>query len=144
MSTMMLPPDPTAAPGLPVPPGGGPGPPGPMDALNQGPIPGGGDGGGGMAALLAALGPGGPGGGPPGPGDGGPPGPGNGNLPTPGDVQAMDPVEHIQIAMQHLMMALAKDQDEQRGGGIVKGMGALQAILGGEAKKNAQLQQIGG
>jgi len=136
--SVMMPPDPSAAPNLPVPPGGGDGgPPAPMDALNaaQGPIPGGGDGQGGMAGLLAALGGGGDGGaGPAGPDQGGP---------TP-DEAGMDPVEHIQQAMKHLMMALAKEPNEQTGQGVIKGMGALQGILAGEEKKNAQLSQLGG
>ena len=53
--SMMMPPDPSAAPGLAPAPGGG-GAPGPMDALNQGPVP---AGPGGMGALMAALGGGG-------------------------------------------------------------------------------------
>lgn len=122
--SMMLPPDPGAAPGLPVPPGGGDGgPPGPMDQMNQGPVPGDA---GGMQGLLDALqGAGGP----------APPGPDT----PPDDASAdMDSIDHIQQAMKHLMMALAKDTDEERGAGVVKGMGALQGILGGEQKKNAQ------
>ena len=134
MSTMMLPPDPSVAPNVPIPPGGG-GPPGPMDAVNQGPLPAG-PGDGGLSALQAALG-----------GGGGPPGPpdlGGGGNPTPDDVANMDPVQHIQEAMKHLMMALAKEPDEASGQGIVKGMGALQQLLAGDQKKNAQLQQLGG
>jgi hypothetical protein len=131
--SMMLPPDPSAAPNLPTLPGGGPGPPGPMDALNQGPIPGGG----GIGDLLAALG--GPQGGP---GPGGPPGPGDGGPTLPADLQSMDPVQHIQVAMQHLMMALAKEPNEADGSGIVKGMGALQAILGGKQKDQQQRQAL--
>src|SRR5215831_3868431 len=132
--SMMMPPDPSAAPGLPIPPGGGDpgaGGPSPLDALNQGPIPAGG----GIGDLISALsgGPnGGPGPGGPGPGDGGP------------DVTQMSSVEHIQEAMKHLMMALASEPDESHGAGIVKGMGALQAILGGKQKENQdqQSQQI--
>jgi hypothetical protein len=56
----------------------------------------------------------------------------------------MSPMEHIQEAMKHLMMALAKDEDDERGAGITKGMGALQGILGGEQKKQSQLQALGG
>lgn len=132
--SMMLPPG-EAPPALPLPPGGG-GMGGPMDSLNQGPIPSGG----GIEGLLAALGGGGaPGGAPdetPAPGD--PLGPGPENT---GD---MDAVGHIQQAMKHLMMAIAKDDDEERGLGITKGMGALQGLLAGEQKKNAQLSQLGG
>ena len=47
----------------------------------------------------------------------------------------MDSIGHIQQAMKHLMMAMAMDEDEERGMGITKGMGALQSILGGEQKK---------
>jgi len=54
----------------------------------------------------------------------------------------MDPVQHIQVAMQHLMMALAKEPDESQGSGIVKGMGALQAILGGAQKKQQQIATL--
>jgi hypothetical protein len=130
--SMMMPPDPGAAPGLPLPPGAagagpeaGPGAmPPPMDALNAGPMPGEG----GIQALLAALGGGGE----------GPPGA------PPEEEEEMDPVDHIRQAMKHLMMAMAMDEDEERGHGIVKGMGALQGILGGEQKKNAQLAQLGG
>jgi len=134
--SMMLPPDPSAAPNLPIAPGGGEGPPGPpglpgpMDSLNQGPIPGGG----GISDLMAALGGGGGGPAGPGPGDGGPT--------LPADLQSMDPVQHIQVAMQHLMMALAKVPDETQGSGIVKGMGALQAILGGKQKDQQQRQTL--
>jgi len=42
------------------------------------------------------------------------------------------------------MMALAIEPDEQTGQGIVKGMGALQSILGGAQKKQSQLAQLGG
>jgi hypothetical protein len=59
-------------------------------------------------------------------------------------LQGMTATEHIQEAMKHLMMALATEGDDQRGHGILKGMTALQGILGGEAKKNAQLAQLGG
>lgn len=134
--SMMMPPDPGAAPNLPVQPGGGGMPP-PMDALNQGPLPADQ----GIGGLLAALQ---GGGGPPGPG--GPPDAGGPDALGPGDEDtgAMDAVGHIQQAMKHLMMAMAKETDEDRGLGITKGMGALQGILAGEQKKNAQLSAIGG
>src|SRR5262245_34947434 len=123
--SMMLPPG-EAPPGLPMPPGGGmPGPGGPaggpMDALNQGPVPSGD----GMAGLMAALQGGGG-------GDGGPPAGPDALGPGPEDTGDMDPVEHIQQAMKHLMMALGKESDEERGHGLLKGMGALQGILAGE------------
>jgi len=96
--------------------------------------------GGGMEGLLAALGGG--GGGPPG-GDM-PPGDNTQGGTAPGDNAEMDSVEHIQQAMKHLLMAMAKEGDEERGSGITKGMGALQGILAGEQKKNSQLQALGG
>jgi hypothetical protein len=131
--SMMMPPDPGAAPNLPMPPGGG-GMPMPMDALNQGgPIPADQ----GMGGLLAALG---GGGGAP---EAGPPGL-DALGPGEEDTGEMDAVGHIQQAMKHLMMAIAKDDDEERGMGITKGMGALQGILAGEQKKNAQLSALGG
>jgi hypothetical protein len=129
--SMMLPPG-EAPPALPLPPGGG-GMGGPMDSLNQGPIPAEG----GMGGLLAALG-----------GGGGdlPPEMAAGDALGPGseDTGAMDAIGHIQQAMKHLMMAIAKDDDDERGLGITKGMGALQGLLAGEQKKNAQLSQLGG
>ena len=130
--SMMMPPD--AAPGLPTTPGGGdPGVGGnapPMDMMNQGPVPGDG----GMAGLLAALGGGGDqSGGTPADAGGGDQGQGE-----------LDSIGHIQAAMQHLMMALAKEPDEQQGHGIVKGMAGLQGILGGNAKKQADLAALGG
>jgi hypothetical protein len=138
--SMMMPPDPGAAPNLPMPPGGGGMPP-PMDALSQGgPMPADQ----GIGGLLAALGGG--GGAPPGPGgppEGGPPGL-DALGPGEEDTGEMDAVGHIQQAMKHLMMAIAKDDDEERGMGITKGMGALQGILAGEQKKNAQLSALGG
>jgi hypothetical protein len=113
-----------------------------MDSLNQGPIPAQG----GIAGLLAALGGGAGGGGGPGPDGGAGPdtSPGDALGPGPEDTGQLDAIGHIQQAMKHLMMAMAKETDEQRGGGIVKGMGALQGILAGEDKKNAQLNQLGG
>lgn len=127
--SMMMPPDPGGAPGLPIPPGGGAGGLPPSDAINAVPLPGED----GIAGLISALG-----------GDqGGGPAPeeqGAGESP----LDQMGPIEHIQEAMKHLMMALGKDEDEERGAGITKGMGALQAILGGEQKKNSQLQALGG
>jgi hypothetical protein len=133
--SMMMPPDPGAAPALPLPPGGGGMPP-PMDAMSAGagPIPAEG----GMGGLLAALGGG--GGAAPEMGGGGPDALGPGEE----DTGSLDPIDHIQQAMKHLMMAIAKDEDEERGMGITKGMGALQALLAGEQKKNAQLSQLGG
>jgi hypothetical protein len=134
--SMMMPPDPGAAPNLPMPPGGG-GMPMPMDAMNQGPVPGDQ----GIGGLLAALG---GGGAPPGAGpEAGPPGL-DALGPGEEDTGEMDAVGHIQQAMKHLMMAIAKDDDEERGMGITKGMGALQGILAGEQKKNAQLSALGG
>jgi hypothetical protein len=131
--SMMMPPE--APPGLPIPPGGGEpgvgGPAPPMDMMNQQPLPGEG----GLEALLASLGQGGDGGGLP---------LGDATLggTAPEDDEEMDPVAHIQQAMKHLMMAMAKDDDDERGVGITKGMGALQAILGGEQKANKQLQAL--
>lgn len=136
--SMMLPPDPSAAPNLPIAPGGGDTPPPPMDPMNAGAIPAE-PGGGGMEGLLASLAGGAGGGLPPMPeGDAT-----LGGTPAEDDEQ-MDSIQHVQQAMKHLLMALAKDEDDERGGGIVKGMGALQGILGGEQKKNAQLSAIGG
>jgi len=127
--SVMMPPDPTAAQGLPVPPGGGGA--GPLDALNQGPLPSDG----GMAGLLAALGGG---------GDGGPGGPAGGPPDDTGNPNdSMTSVEHIQEAMKHLMMAMAKEPDEAHGVGITKGMGALQGILAGKQKEDQQRQSLG-
>jgi hypothetical protein len=140
--SMMMPPDPGAVQGLPgMPPGGGGMPP-PMDALNQGgPLPADQ----GIGGLLAALGGG--GGAPPGMGGpemgGGPPGL-DALGPGEEDTGQLDAVGHIQQAMKHLMMAIAKDDDEERGLGVTKGMGALQGILAGEQKKSAQLSALGG
>jgi hypothetical protein len=134
--SMMLPPG-EAPPNLPLPPGGG-GMGGPMDSLNQGPVPASG----GIEGLLSALG---GGGGAP-PGGGMPPEAPAGDALGPGseDTGAMDAIGHIQQAMKHLMMAIAKDDDDERGLGITKGMGALQGLLAGEQKKNATLSQLGG
>ena len=130
--SMMMPPDPSQ---VPMPPGGGAGmglPP--MDMMNQGPLPAEG----GIEGLMAALAGGGaPGGGPP-PGD-----MTEGGL-APEESDELDSIGHIQQAMKHLMMAMAMDEDDERGMGITKGMGALQTILGGEQKKNAQLSALGG
>jgi hypothetical protein len=116
-----------------------------MDALSAGtaPIPGGGDGG--IAGLLAALGGGGGPGGPPDAGAG-PPDPNAPDALGPGDENTggMDAIGHIQQAMKHLMMAMAKETDEGRGQGITKGMGALQGILAGEQKKNSQRNALSG
>ena len=126
--SMMMPPDPGAAPGLPIPPGGGGEMP-PRDVLNQMPLPGEG----GLDGLLAALG-----------GGGAPEGPPEGLPPDEelGGHEEMDSIQHIQQAMKHLMMAMAKDEDEERGLGITKGMGALQSILHGEQKANKQLAAL--
>jgi hypothetical protein len=130
--SMMMPPE--APPGLPIPPGGGEagmgGPAPPRDLMNQMPLPGEG----GLDGLLSALGAG--GGMPPELGGGAP------EEPPLGEEGDLDPIEHIQQAMKHLMMAIAKDEDEERGVGITKGMGALQAILGGEQKKTSQLAAL--
>jgi hypothetical protein len=136
--SMMLPPG-EAPPGLPMPPGGGTGQMPPMDSLNQGgPMPMDG----GMEGLIAALAGGGGGGLGAGPQPGGPEaGPPEAG---PEGEEDMDSVGHIQQAMKHLMMAMAMDEDEERGHGITKGMGALQGILAGEQKKNAQLSALGG
>lgn len=134
--SMMMPPE--APPGLPIPPGGGGAAP-PRDVLNQMPLPGEG----GIEGLLAALG-----GGAGGDAGGLPPELGAGTpegLPPDGELgghEEMDSIQHIQQAMKHLMMAMAKDEDEERGVGITKGMGALQAILGGEQKANKQLTAL--
>jgi hypothetical protein len=55
------------------------------------------------------------------------------------DLQGMSPIDHIKAAMKHLMMAVAGDQDDERGAGVLKGMSALQGILGGEQKKQAAM-----
>jgi len=140
--SMMMPPE--AAPGLPIPPGGGGEMP-PRDALNEMPLPGEG----GLSGLMAALGGGGEGGMPPELGGGMPPELGGGmpeGMPPDGELggeEELDSIQHIQQAMKHLMMAMAKDEDEERGVGITKGMGALQAILGGEQKANKSLAALG-
>jgi len=54
-----------------------------------------------------------------------------------GDEQEMSPIEHIQAAMMHLMMAFTQEGDHSKGAGIVKGMGALQGILAGAQKDQA-------
>jgi hypothetical protein len=144
--SMMMPPDPTAGAGMPLPPGGGaPGlPPPPMDAMSSTPLPAEG----GIEGLIAALQGG--GGAPPLPSEPeGPGGPEGLGLPLGAeegspDMMDMSPVEHIQHAMKHLMMAMAADDDDERGAGVVKGMGALQAILGGEQKKSKLLASAGG
>jgi hypothetical protein len=158
--SMMMPPDPNAGmpppgggpPPMPMPPGGGGAAPGemaPMDALSGQGLPAEG----GIEGLIAALQAGG-GGAPPG-AEGlpsepeGPGGPGGLGLPIGGDEEGpdmadMSPVEHIQHAMKHLMMAMAADDDDERGAGVMKGMGALQSILGGEQKKQKLLASAGG
>jgi hypothetical protein len=128
---MMMPPD--YAPGLPTPPGGGDpmmgGPAPPQDSISGSPLPSGG----GIDGLMAALQGGGG-------GDAAAPG-GLGSAPPDGG-QDLDSVGHIQEAMKHLLMAMAKDQEDQHGLGITKGMGALQGILSGEQKKQSQLAQL--
>jgi hypothetical protein len=149
MSMAMYRPMQDEAQGLPMPPGGQGAPLPPPDMLNAaGPVPGDE----GIGGLMAALG-GGGGGGPTPPegmapegmppeGMGGEAPPEEG--PPPDEDGEMDPVEHIQQAMKHLMMALAKEGDEERGHGLVKGMSALQGLLAGDQKQNAQLSQLGG
>jgi hypothetical protein len=141
--SMMMPPDPAALGGAPMPPGGGmPGeglPPRGMEP--PGPMPGEG----GIEALMAALGGG--GGMPPPEEMGGMPPEMGGEIPPElgeaamagSELEEMSPVDHIRQAMKHLMMAMAGDEDDERGAGVVKGMGALQAILGGEQKKSAMM-----
>lgn len=134
MSTMMLPEE---APGLPVPPGGGApmmgGPAPPMDQMSGGPLPGEG----GLDGLMAALA-GGAGGGPP----------GAAGLPEgvaeADDEEDMSPIEHIREAVRHLVAAMGKEDDDERGATISKGMSTLQGVLGGEQKQNAQLGAMGG
>jgi hypothetical protein len=144
--SMTMYPDPAAQQGLPMAPGGL-GPPPPLDASNAGPMPGEE----GLAGLMAALQGGQAGGPPPELGGLGIPPELGGQEPLPEEELAgadeeepLDSVGHIQQAMKHLMMALASEPDEERGHGIAKGMGALQGILAGEQKKNAQLSQLGG
>lgn len=145
MSMTMYPPAPDEAMGLPVPPGGGGVPP-PLDATNAGPMPGGE----GLAGLMAALGGGQAGGPPPEMGGMGVPPEMGGQEPMPSEEMEedpegdMDPIEHIQQAMKHLMMAMAKEGDEERGHGITKGMSQLQGLLAGDQKQNTQLSQLGG
>jgi len=153
--SMMMPPDPSAGAGMPLPPGGGPPgmPPPPMDAMSSTPLPAEG----GIEGLIAALQGGGGAGGPAGlpgglEGQGFPGGAGDdgglgqalGAGDDSPDMADMSPVDHIQHAMKHLMMAMAGSQDDEQGTGIVKGMGALQALLGGEQKKQKLLASAGG
>jgi hypothetical protein len=140
--SMMMPPDPSmgapppgggAPPGMPLPPGGGGDIP-PMDAMSSVPMPAEG----GIEGLVAALQGG--GGGMEGlglPGGGAP-----GEEASP--VDDMDAVDLIREAMKLLMVALAKDEDDERGVGITKGMGALQGLLGGEQKRQKVLADAGG
>jgi hypothetical protein len=51
--------------------------------------------------------------------------------------QPMSPIEHIQAAMLHLMMAFTQEQDHSKGAGVLKGMGALQGLLAGAQKEKA-------
>jgi hypothetical protein len=53
-----------------------------------------------------------------------------------GDEQ-MSPVEHVQAAMMHLMMAFTQEGDHSKGMGLMKGMGALQGVLAGAQKEQA-------
>jgi hypothetical protein len=149
--SMMMPPDPSIGapppgggpPGMPMPPGGGGEAP-PMDAMSSTPLPAEG----GIEGLIAALQGGGGGGMPPSDpmGPGGEEGLGQplGAEEDSPDMMDMSPVEHIQHAMKHLMMAMAADDDDERGAGVMKGMGALQSILGGEQKKQKLLASAGG
>lgn len=130
---------------MPMPPGGGGEAP-PMDALSSTPMPAEG----GIEGLMAALGGGGggmeglglPGGAAP--GEDGSLGPPLGAEDGAPDMRDMSPIDHIQHAMKHLMMAMASEDDDERGVGITKGMGALQALLGGEAKRQKTLTAAGG
>jgi hypothetical protein len=137
--SMMMPPE--APPGMPLPPGGGGDVP-PMDAMSSTPMPAEG----GIEGLIAAL---------QGGGMGGPPGMGGGleGLGLPGGAppeealgsdEALTAVDHIKQAMKHLMMAMAGEDDDERGAGIVSGMGALQKLLGGEQKRQKILADAGG
>jgi hypothetical protein len=132
--SMMMPPE--APPGMPLPPGGGGDVP-PMDAMSSTPLPAEG----GIEGLVAALQGGGMGG-PPGMEGLGPP---EGEMPSEeiGE-EPLDAVEHIRQAMKHLMMAMAGEDDDERGSGIVSGMGALQKLLGGEQKRQKVLADAGG
>jgi hypothetical protein len=140
--SMMLPPDPAAAGGMPLPPGGG-GPMPPMDAMSA---PAALPAEGGIEGLMAALGGGGGGLGPEGPLPGEPPLGEEGMLPeeemAPED--ELDGPGHIQQAIKHLMLAMVANDDEEQSAGIVKGMGPLQALLGGEQKKSKILADAGG
>src|SRR5262245_16615949 len=109
---------PEEAPGLPIPPGGQDTGVPPMDALSSTQMPAEG----GLEGLMAALGGGG--------GEGAPEG-----AAAP---EERNPIDLIREAMKLLMMAMAKEEDDERGHGIVKGMGALQGILGGEQKRLGQ------
>jgi len=127
---------------MPLPPGGGGDVP-PMDAMSSTPMPAEG----GIEGLMAALQGGGMGG-PPGMGGGGLEGlglPGGaGPEEAMGEDEALTSVDHIKQAMKHLMMAMAGEDDDERGLGITKGMGALQALLGGEQKRQKILADAGG
>jgi hypothetical protein len=131
--SMMMPPE--APPGMPLPPGGGGDVP-PMDAMSSTPMPAEG----GIEGLMAALQGG--GGMPPGLPGLGPPG---GEMPSEeiGE-EPLSAVDHIKQAMKHLMMAMAGEDDDERGAGIVSGMGALQKLLGGEQKRQKILADAGG
>ena len=145
--SMMMPPE--APPGLPLPPGGG-APPGmppemgggipPMDSMSSTPFPAEG----GIEGLIAAL-----------QGGGGDMGGGLEGLGLPGgaapgeemlgdEEEPMTAIDHLRQAMKHLMMAMAGEDDDERGAGIVSGMGALQKLLGGEQKRQKVLSDAGG
>jgi hypothetical protein len=129
--SMMMPPE--APPGMPLPPGGGGDVP-PMDAMSSVPMPAEG----GIEGLLAAL----QGGGGGMEGLGAPPGLAPEEAFAAGE--EMGAVDHIKQAMKHLMMAMAGEDDDERGAGIVSGMGALQKLLGGEQKRQKILADAGG
>jgi hypothetical protein len=122
---MALPPEPGAAPGLPVPPGGPGIPPPPMDAMSDVPLPAEG----GIEGLLAALGGGGgglegmglPGGAPP--------------EEALAPEEEMSATDHIRQAIKHMMLAMVANDDEEQSAQITKGLGPLQNILGGEQKR---------
>ena len=51
----------------------------------------------------------------------------------------MDSIEHIQQAMKHLMMAMAKDEDEERGVGITRGWARSRASSAASRRRTRQL-----
>lgn len=134
--SMMMPPDPAAAGGMPLPPGGGGMAP-PMDAMSA---PAALPAEGGIEGLMAALQGGGGGLGAEGPLPGEPPL----DAEMPEEEDPLDGPGHIQQAIKHLMLAMVANDDEEQSAGIVKGLGPLQAILGGEQKKSKVLADAGG